>query len=84
MTSRVLQSSEIIPFPSALDACDSAAAAYMSHLRRATLRTLEAEIADRIADEQGNFLRGVVFALAVEAGAALCLLGVWRLWQMVR
>jgi len=30
----------------------------------------------------GNCLKGLGFALVIEAGAALCLYGAWQLWQI--
>lgn len=32
----------------------------------------------------GNCLKGLGFALGLEAGAALCVYGAWQLWQILR
>jgi hypothetical protein len=82
MTSRGLHSSEIVPFPAARTGADSAA--FASPLRSATVFALEEETVPGVTDCEGNFLVGIAFALAVEACAALALVGVWRLFTVLR
>ena len=85
MTSRTLQSPEVVSFPASFEAADSAGAAFASPLQRATARAFDPEfIAGASSDQEGRFLRGIAFALAVEACAALAFLGIWRLFEMIR